>query len=170
MFSETKLEEVKRYLETAAPGTEVFIGCDSKRSRNSQGVWQAAYTSVVVIHKRDENGVGRGGVVFSDTKHRIDYDSNKSKPFDRMMNEAYMATELYQQLEEELLEFEVEMHLDINKDARHGSNVAHNAAVGYVTGVTGRPVKSKPDAWAATHVADHGVHGGFDQNRSATLH
>lgn len=161
MFSETKLQEVKDYLSTAPVGTNVFIGCDSKRNRRRDGDVIVAYTSVVVIHKKNENGMGCGAVVFADTDHKPDYDAKQDRPFMRMMNEAYMATELYQQLEEALLEFDVEMHLDINKDARHGSNVAHNAAVGYVRGITGRPVLSKPDAWAASHVADHGVRGKF---------
>jgi len=79
----------------------------------------------------------------------------------RMMQEAYRSVEVYQQLEEELLDYEVEVHLDINDDPRHGSNCARASAVGYVTGVTGLPVRTKPFAWAATHVADHGVRGKF---------
>lgn len=161
MFSEIKLQEVRSHLMHANEGTTVFIGCDSQRRKNTHGDWVASYTSVVVIHMRDENGIGRGGIVFTDTTVQRDYDQKMNRPYMRMMQEAYYATELYQQLEEELLEFDVELHLDINKDARHGSNCAHNAAVGYVKGVTGRPVMTKPEAWAATHVADHGVRGKF---------
>lgn len=161
MFSDNKIQEVKTFLETAPPEAKIFIGCDSQRHRTPAGVWVASYTSVVVVHIRDENGIGHGGVVFAETERQEDYDQVKNRPFMRMMNEAYKATELYQQLEEELLEFEVEIHLDINKDARHGSNVAHSAAVGYAKGITGRDVLTKPEAWAATHVADHGVRQKF---------
>lgn len=167
MFSEDKLQEVKNYLATASEGTEVFIGCDSQRFKDDQKIWHASYTSVLVIHKRNESGRGCGGVVFAETERAQDYDQKHNRPYMRMMNEALKATELYQQLEEELLEFEVELHLDINKDARHGSNCAHNAAVGYVTGMTGRPVRTKPDAWAASHVADHGVRNKF---KRTTIH
>ena len=170
MFSDEKLQEVITYLATCDESTSVFIGCDSKRSHDKQGNWTAAYTSVVVVHMKNSSGRGCGGVVFSDTEHMPDYDQKFNRPFMRMMNEAYKATELYQQLEDVLMDFDVELHLDINKDARHGSNVAHNAAVGYATGITGRPVKTKPDAWAATHVADHGVHGGFDSKVTRTVH
>lgn len=171
MFTEDKITEVKAFLMDCDAQTSIFIGCDSKRSHDKQGNWVAAYTTVVVIGLTNEAGHSCGAVVFSDTEHMPDYDQKYNRPFLRMMNEAYKATELYQQLEDELMEFpNVEMHLDINKDARHGSNVAHNAAVGYARGITGREVKTKPDAWAATHVADHGVHGGFDKRIPATIH
>lgn len=160
-FSDTKLAEVRAYLETCPLGTSVFIGCDSQRNKDKQGVWYASYTSVVVVHVRDEFGVGKGCRVFAETDRQVDYDQVKNRPKMRMMNEAFRAAELVQQLEYDLLAFAAEVHLDINKDPRHGSNVAYSEAVGYVTGVTGLPVITKPDAWAATHVADHGVRGGF---------
>lgn len=168
MFSETKIAEVTAYLQECPETAQVFIGCDSSRYRNRQGLWYASYSSVVVIHARDpDTGRGTGCRVYVETEQMQDYDQQKNRPFMRMMQEAYKATELYEQLEEALLEFDVEIHLDINKDARHGSNVAHNAAVGYVLGMTGRDVKTKPDAWAASHVADHGVRGKF---KRATVH
>ena len=160
MFSDEKLEEVKSVLLVAPLDTNIYIGCDSERKR-IRGVWYATYNSVVVIQMKDENGRSCGCRVFTHNEKLQDYDQNKSRPYMRMMNEAYKATELYQQLEDELFDFEVEIHLDINKDARHGSNVAHNAAVGYAKGVTGRVVMTKPEAWAASHVADHGVRGKF---------
>ena len=163
-FSDSKLAEVREYLNSAPLGTQVFIGCDSQRSRDRQGIWKASYTSVVVVHMRDEDtGRGIGCRVFAETDTALDYDQHKDRPKMRMMNEAYRAAEVAQQLEQDLLAFEVEVHLDINKDPKHGSNCAHNEAVGYVTGVTGYPVMTKPESWAATHVADHGVRGGFDR-------
>jgi predicted RNase H-related nuclease YkuK (DUF458 family) len=38
-----------------------------------------------------------------------------------------------------------------------GSNIVHNAAVGYVQGMTGILPKVKPEAWAASCVSDHFV-------------
>lgn len=169
MLTDAKVEEVKAYLETIPAGAEVYIGCDSSRFRDKQDIWHASYTTVVVIANVDPDTGRRAGCrVFATTERMQDYDQKKNRPMMRMMNEAYKSVEAYQQLEAELLDHEVEIHLDINKDERHGSNVAHSAAVGYVTGVTGLPVKSKPEAWAATHVADHGVRGKF--SRQTRMH
>lgn len=161
MLTDKKVEQIKAHLATVPPDSKVFIGCDSQRFRNNRCIWFASYTTAIVVHVVDENGIGRGCRVFACTEKQEDYDQKKNRPMMRMMNEAYKSAEAYQQLEEALLEYDVEVHLDINDDPRHGSNCARSAAVGYITGVTGRPVKTKPDAWAATHVADHGVRGKF---------
>lgn len=161
MLSERKVQEIREALQTAAPETRVYIGCDSNRYRDAQNVWHASYTTALVIHMIDEYGIGHGCRVFTDTEKMIDYDQKKNRPMMRMMNEAYKTAEAYNQLEEDLLEFEVEVHLDINDSPLYGSNCAHGAAVGYLRGVTGRPVKTKPDAFAASYVADHGVRGKF---------
>lgn len=161
MLPESKVEEIRSLLEETSPLSRVYIGCDSNRFRDKQDIWHASYTTAVVIHFIDENGVGRGARVVTHTERMQDYDQHKSRPMMRMMNEAYKTAEAYQQLEEELLEFDVEVHLDINDNPKYGSNVARSAAVGYLTGVTGRPVKTKPEAFAASFVADHGVRGKF---------
>jgi hypothetical protein len=47
----------------------------------------------------------------------------------------------------------INVHLDINPDEKHGSNVAYQAGVGYFQGQE-YDVFAKPDAWAASHAAD----------------
>lgn len=162
-LTEDKLAQVRAYLNTVPEDSDVFIGCDSSRYKNRQGIWMAAYTTVVVVAIKDASTERRSGCrVFACTDKQQDYDQKKNRPMLRMMNEAYRTAEAYQQLEDDLIFHEVELHLDINKSPMHGSNVAHNAAVGYLVGTTGRPVKTKPEAWAASHVADHGVRGKFE--------
>lgn len=169
-LTERKVTQIREYLATVPEGADVYIGCDSNRYKSSQGIWMAAYTTVVVVAQLDPTTGRRGGCrVFACTDKQQDYDQKEARPMMRMMNEAYRSAEAYQQLEEDLLEHEVELHLDINKSPKHGSNVAHSAAVGYLIGVTGRPVKTKPEAWAATHVADHGVRGKFERS-GASVH
>jgi len=163
MLTEDKLTEIRAVLENATPQSRVYIGCDSQCYQDGQGVWHASYSTAVVVHNIDEHEVGHGARAFIETVRLVDYDQNKSKPFSRMMQECYLAVEAYQQLEEELLEYGVEIHLDINKSEVHGSNVAKNAAVGYATALTGRPVMIKPYAFAASFVADHGVRGKFER-------
>lgn len=168
MLPERKVDQIREALKKTSPLSRVYIGCDSNRFRDKQKTWHASYTTAVVVHLIDEGGIGRGAKVFTHTEKMIDYDQKKNRPMMRMMNEAYKTGEAYTQLEDALIEFDVEVHLDINDDPKYGSHCAHSAAVGYLTGVTGRPVKTKPDAFAASFVADHGVRGKF--GRPARTH
>ena len=152
------VEEITAYLAEVSPESKVYIGCDSSRRRNRRGgEWVASYTTAVVVHIDNS----RGCRVFCDTEVMEDYDQKQDRPFMRMMNEANKAIEAYEQLEEMLLDREVEVHLDVNEDAAHGSNCALSAARGVVLGTTGREVRVKPHAFAASYAADHGVRGGY---------
>jgi predicted RNase H-related nuclease YkuK (DUF458 family) len=73
------------------------------------------------------------------------------------MNEVYKSCELYNQLAPFIDEFDVEIHVDVNTDPKHGSNCVATQAAGYVLGVTGVEAKMKPDAWCASFGADHYV-------------
>lgn len=154
------VEQIKAYLDGTSPESRVYIGCDSSRRKNSKGEWLASYTTAVVVHIDNR----RGCKVFCDTEMMPDYDQKAARPAMRMMNEACKAVEAYQQLEDVLIEREVEVHLDVNEDPRHGSNCALSMTRGYVSGVTGLPVRVKPDAFAASYAADHGVRGGFQMS------
>lgn len=158
MLREELVQEIRDYLDEISADSNVYIGCDSSRYRDRQGTWYANYTTAVVVHKNNSQGCR----VFCDSETMVDYDQKKNRPMMRMMNEAYKAVEAYEQLEEDLLEHDVEVHLDINEDERHGSNCARGAAVG-IAMQTGRPVKTKPEAFAASYVADHAVRGKFSK-------
>ena len=151
MLHEERLAQVKDYLKSAPKTSKVYIGCDSSRKKDREtGFWFATYTTVVVIHVENSKGCK----VFCETEIKRDYDKEARKPSLRMMNEAYCVVEAYGQLEEELLEFDVEAHLDINPDPMYGSSCAYGSAKGYVAGVTGLEVKTKPEAFAASYAAD----------------
>ncbi|QGH74802.1 hypothetical protein MAL1_00052 [Bacteriophage DSS3_MAL1] len=159
MLRPALVEEIKAYLTKVSPESKVYIGCDSSRRKNKQGDWVASYTTAVVVHVDNSKGCK----VFCDTETMEDYDQRHDRPFMRMMNEAYKSIEAYQQLEDELIEREVEVHLDINESDKHGSNCALGAARGIVLGTIGCEVKAKPFAFAASYAADHGVRGGFQR-------
>lgn len=161
MLREKVLDQIRTHLAGVSEQTRVYIGCDSSRHKTGTNEWSANYTTAVVVHNIDENGIGHGCRVFCDTDTMVDYDQKADRPAMRMMNEAYRATEAYQQLEDELIMREVEVHLDINADPIHGSNCAMSMAMGYVRGVTGRDVMIKPNAWCASYAADHAVRGKF---------
>ena len=154
MLSAKVEKEVRKYLKGASPEDRVYIGCDSRRfKRGKQGEWWASYDTAIVIHKNNKNGCK----VIVDTELARDYDQKRDRPQMRMMNECYKAVEAYQQLEDILEDREVEVHLDLNEDERHGSSCAKSAAVGYAKGVTGRTVRIKPYAFAASYAADRQI-------------
>ncbi len=77
-----------------------------------------------------------------------------------MMKEVEICLQVFAPIAEVVGERHLEIHLDINSDKAHKSNVAMQAAMGYVMGVTGIQPKIKPHAWAAAHAADHMVRQG----------
>lgn len=161
MLRDKVLDKIRAHLAVVSVQSRVYIGCDSSRHKTNANEWSANYTTAVVVHNIDENGIGHGCRVFCDTDTMVDYDQKADRPAMRMMNEAYRATEAYQQLEDDLIMREVEVHLDVNADPLHGSNCAMSMAMGYVKGVTGREVMIKPNAFAASYAADHAVRGKF---------
>jgi predicted RNase H-related nuclease YkuK (DUF458 family) len=69
------------------------------------------------------------------------------------MNEVYRAADMYLKLAE-MVDVEIEVHLDINPDGLHNSNIVLNEAIGYIKGLCNVIPIVKPDAIAATGAAD----------------
>jgi predicted RNase H-related nuclease YkuK (DUF458 family) len=154
MFTQAQIEEMVDLLLTLSPNTKVYLGCDSVRfSRNNR--WYARYATVAIIHMNGKNGCR----IFNNISVEPDYDLKKNRPKMRMMNEVSKVCELYNQLAPYIDEFDVEIHLDINTDPKHGSNCAASEAAGFVLGMTGVEPKLKPESWAASFGADAVVHG-----------
>jgi len=154
MFTQTQIEEIVNLLLTLSPDTKVYLGCDSVRfNRNNR--WYARYATVAIIHMNGNNGCR----IFNNISVEPDYDLKKNRPKMRMMNEVSKVCELYNQLAPYIDEFDIEIHLDINTDPKHGSNCAASEAAGFVLGVTGIEPKLKPESWAASFGADAVVHG-----------
>lgn len=131
--------------------TRVYFGCDSTRFK-IKGRWYAEYTTVLVVHKDGNHGCK----IFHQTDKERDYDQKASRPFTRMMNEAYRVSALCLEFEDIVHNYDVEVHLDINSDDIHGSSVAVKAASGYVQGTTNIIPILKPTAYAASYAADRG--------------
>jgi predicted RNase H-related nuclease YkuK (DUF458 family) len=154
MFTENQLEEIVNLLLTLNSDTRIYLGCDSIRF-TQKNLWYARYATVAIIHMNGKNGCR----IFSNISIEPDFDLRKNRPKMRMMNEVAKVCELYNQLAPFVDEFDVEIHLDINTDPKHGSSCAANEAAGYVLGMTGVEPKLKPDSWAASFGADAIVHG-----------
>lgn len=143
------LDEVKQFINEQTPATKIYIGGDSERMM-IDNVWYADYTNVVVVHM---NG-NRGCRVFGEVVRERDYDQRKDRPSMRLMNEVIKTANLYLSLADALEDREVQIHLDINPDLKHGSSCVINEAVGYIRGTCNIIPLVKPDAWAASYCAD----------------
>jgi len=154
MFTQKQIEDMVELLLTLSPDTKVYLGCDSVRF-NRNGRWYARYATVAIIHMNGKNGCR----IFNNISVEPDYDLKKNRPKVRMMNEVQKVCQLYTQLAPFIDEFDIEIHLDINTDPKHGSNCAANEAAGFVLGMTGIEPKLKPESWAASFGADAVVHG-----------
>jgi len=150
MFSQQQIEDIVELLSTLSTDTKVYLGCDSIRVRN-RGRKYGKYATVCIVHMNGKNGCR----IFSKSDYEPDYDVKADRPKMRMLNEVRKVCELYNQLIPFIDEFDIEIHLDINTDPKHGSNCAASEAAGYVLGVTGIQPKLKPQSWAASFGADH---------------
>jgi predicted RNase H-related nuclease YkuK (DUF458 family) len=144
------IAEVKHFIQETSIDTKIYIGCDSERFKDKDGVTQVRYFTVVVCHI-DGN---KGCKVFGDMTIERDIDDNEAKPFHRMMTEVYKSSGMFLELEDVISPREFEIHLDINDDIMYGSSVALQQAIGYVKGVCGVEPQIKPNSPAASFAAD----------------
>lgn len=145
------IEEVKEFIQGTSKDTIVYIGCDSERLRRKRkGKRVVRYTSVVICHIDGKHGAR----VFGDITYEYVEDANQAKPFNRLWKEAEKVVQLYEQFIDVLEDRYAELHIDINPSEDTGSNIVHNAAVGYIKGMTGITPKVKPMAFAASKGAD----------------
>ena len=154
MFTQRQIEDLVDLLVTLDANTKVYLGCDSVRYIK-RGSSYARYATVAIVHKNGNNGCR----IFSHKSTEPDYDLKKNRPKMRMMNEVMKVCALYIQLAPFIDEFDVEIHLDVNTDPKHGSNCAATEAAGYVLGMTGIHAKLKPDSFAASYGADAFANG-----------
>jgi predicted RNase H-related nuclease YkuK (DUF458 family) len=154
MFTNNQINEIVELLIQCDKNTKVYLGCDSIRYFVNNETW-ARYATVAIIHKNGKNGCR----IFSNISKQRDFDPKPNKPRMRMLNEVQNVCNLYLQLKPFISEFNIEIHLDINTDPKHGSSCVVNEAAGYVLGMTGVEPKYKPDSWAASFGADGVVHG-----------
>jgi len=154
VFTQKQIEDMVDLLLTLSKDTKIYLGCDSVRYFRNGNAY-GRFATVAIVHK-DGN---KGCKIFSNVSYEPDYDLKKDRPKMRMLNEVRKVCELYTQLAPFIDEYDIEIHLDINMDPKHGSNCAASEAAGYVLGVTGIEPKLKPESWAASFGADGVAHG-----------
>jgi predicted RNase H-related nuclease YkuK (DUF458 family) len=139
--------EAKECIIDSSASSSVYIGCDSIRFKKL-GKWYAKYTTVVVVHKDTRHGCR----IFYNDVVLPDYGILKQ----RLMTECQFAADALGEIEPLLGGRYIEVHLDLNNDPKHKSNIAVKEALGWIRGL-GVVAKIKPESWAATHAADHCV-------------
>jgi predicted RNase H-related nuclease YkuK (DUF458 family) len=150
MHDALEIEYIKQFIMDHED-SKVYLGVDSQRLRKQK----VKYATVVVVHFIDETtGVGRGAKIFADVSFEDTRDSDLGRPFNRMMKEVQLITDLFNELEEVLIEKDFEIHIDVNPERGAGSNVAYDAAKWTIAGIIGVEPICKPEAWAASCAAD----------------
>lgn len=142
-------EDAKEAIRQSSADSSVYIGCDSIRFKKN-GDWYAKYATVVVVHKESSKGCR----IFYDSQVLRDYGQGAEGLKSRLLNEVNFAIMAATDVLDVLGDRHLEVHLDLNNDPKHKSNIAVKEAVGWVMGMGFTPV-IKPLGWAATHAADH---------------
>lgn len=142
------IEEAKQAILDSSQSSSVYIGCDSIRFRKNK-MWYAKYSTVIIIHMDSK----KGGRLFHASVDMPDYGNLKQ----RLLMEVQLAVSTATEIIDVIGDRHFEIHLDINPNPNHKSNVAVKEALGWVRGSLGMDAKIKPSAFAATHAADHAV-------------
>lgn len=129
------IEYIKRFIADH-PDAKVYLGADSQRIKKKR----VRFAVVVIVHYNGCNGAK----VFHNVTYEKIIDAKLGRPFNRMMKEVQLVTELYTQLEDVLIERDFEIHLDVSADKSAGSNVAYAAARGMIYGMVGVEPICKP--------------------------
>jgi predicted RNase H-related nuclease YkuK (DUF458 family) len=136
------------YIKNSSLTSSIYVGSDSMVKKKSGKIY-ANYCTVVIIHKDSCHG----GKIFYFRDRLEDYGNVRA----RMLQEAGFAIEVAQNIIDVVGSRTLEVHLDLNADPMHQSNVAVKEAVGWVQGVLGVKARIKPEAFAASYAADHVV-------------
>jgi predicted RNase H-related nuclease YkuK (DUF458 family) len=146
-------EQIKEYLDSVSAHSKLYIGCDSVAYKR-HGKWYADFYKVIVVHIDGCHGCK----IFGEIETEMDYSANRKKPTHRLMSEVYKVAELYGKLAE-ITDRGIEVHLDLNPNKKHVSNLITDQAIGYIRGSCNVIPLIKPDAFAASYAADRLVRG-----------
>lgn len=141
-------EEAKAAILNSSSQSSVYVGCDSIRFKKN-GQWFAKYSTVIILHMDSKKGCR----IFHESIDLPDYGNLKQ----RLLTEVQYAVMAASEILDVLGGRHLELHIDVNPNPKHKSNVAVKEALGWVRGSLGIEAKIKPYSWASTHAADHAV-------------
>lgn len=145
-----KIEDAVKYINDHVlhvPDAEVYLGVDSKVRKAD-----TYYAIVIGIYTP-----GKGAHIIHADKYGPRLPGIKNMP-ERLRNEVNYAVDVGIYLSTRLSR-NIMVHVDINPDPKHDSNIVHRYAVGYLTG-SGLPNAVKPDAFMAMRAADFLTYAG----------
>ncbi|GAB5365089.1 hypothetical protein AAMO2058_001026800 [Amorphochlora amoebiformis] len=147
------IEDITSYVRSWVnnnPGGEVHIGADSR------SIDRIVVFAVAICLYRQSSG---GHVVYK--KMKVPFNgSRKNLVQCRLFEECEQALEVAGMLEKEAPPGAITVHIDCNPDVRYLSSSVYKATYGWIKSA-GYKAKGKPDAWAASSVANHIVNGQF---------
>lgn len=158
MMSWTK--KAREAISKSSEHSPVYIGADSVRykkgyDKNGKDLWFARYATVIILHKDGSKGCG----VWYNVETLPDYGQLRS----RLMTEVQMSLDAFSEIEDVIGKRPLEIHLDVNPDPIHASNVVAKEAAGWVMGM-GLIPKIKNEAFAASTAADYCAKGRMSWN------
>ena len=159
-------QEAIEAIKQSSKESSVYVGCDSIRYRlgRKSNKYFVRYSTVIVLHRDSCRGGRYWADSFSEPAPK------KDNLVQRLLKEVECVADVLQIVIPHLDGRYMEVHLDINNDEKHASYVAKSTAEGWIKGLGYIP-KIKPDAWAATHAADHAVrHLGKADHNSQLIH
>lgn len=119
----------------------VHIGTDSK----NRGDW-THFVTVIAIPRSH----GGGRVIYRAERAPLMHSLAQ-----RLIHEAQLSLEIASELDDQFTQ-DLVIHIDVNEDERHKSSKYARSLAGMGLG-SGFQVRLKPEAWCASHVADHVV-------------
>lgn len=148
-------DEAREFIKSSSKESSIYIGADSIRfkkgyDKNGRDKWYATYAVVIIVHKDSS----KGGKVFFHKETRDDYGQIRT----RLLTEVQLSLDAFCAIEDVIDNRHLEIHLDVNPDPLHASNIVANEAAGWVKGM-GVIHKIKNEAWAASTAADYCANG-----------
>lgn len=140
-----EVEEIKAAINAESLNTAIYIGSDSKQFKKKK-VNYVVYVTTVILHKNGSQGCR----IYKQYITESDYGNLRQ----RLMREVEFGIGIAYELADVIGERPFEVHLDLNPDPKHKSNVCVKEANGYVLGMLGFEPKLKPEAFAASAVSD----------------
>ena len=141
---DVRIKDMQAALAEAIQGQRViYIGTDSQ-----QAAFRTEFVTVIVVHEKM-----KGGRIFY-TRESVPRIKSRRE---RLLKEAWMSVATALEVSPMLAEdSELEVHIDANPNTKFESSKYVKEMVSMVVS-QGFAYKIKPEAWAATHVADHAV-------------
>lgn len=133
-------DKVREYIKSTPNTSTIYIGADSKPHKGF-----TSFGLAVVVHIESS----KGGHMFVEVSKMNRIRSIR----ERLLKEVEIVVEASMKLLDVIGQRQFQVHLDINPNPEHKSNMIAKEAIGWVEG-QGFDYRIKPESWAASHAAD----------------